>query len=65
MVLANNGLTIKQIQSAIIDDEAMFQNIDTVSQATVDSVLRRNKLRMKQVYRVPFVPGAILKRRSH
>ena len=65
MVLANNGLTTKQIQSAIIDDEAMFQNIDTVSQATVDSVLRRNELRMKQVYRVPFVPGAILKRRSH
>ena len=54
MVLANNALTIKQIKSAIIDDQAMFQNIDTVSLATVDRVLRRNELRMKQVYRVPF-----------
>ena len=49
MVLANNALTIKQIKSAIIDDQAMFQNIDTVSLATVDRVLRRNELRMKQV----------------
>ena len=48
-VLANNELTIKQIKSAIIDDQAMFQNIDTVSLATVDRVLRRNELRMKQV----------------
>ena len=54
MVLANNALTIKQIKSAIIDDQAMFQNIETVSLATVDRVLRRNELRMKQVYRVPF-----------
>ena len=43
-----------QIKSAITDDQAMFQNIDTVSLATVDRVLRRNELRMKQVYRVPF-----------
>ena len=54
MVLANNALMIKQIKSAIIDDQAMFQNTDTVSLATVDRILRRNELRMKQVYRVPF-----------
>ena len=54
MVLANNALTIKQIKTAIIDDQAMFHNIATVSIATVDRVLRRNELRMKQVYRVPF-----------
>jgi len=54
MVLANNALTIKQIRTAIIDDQAMFHNIATVSIATVDRVLRRNELRMKQVYRVPF-----------
>ena len=54
MVLANNALTIKQIKSAIIDDQSMFQNINTVSLATVDRLLRRNTLRMKQVYRVPF-----------
>ncbi|XP_039664144.1 uncharacterized protein LOC120563802 [Perca fluviatilis] len=32
----------------------MFQNIDRVSLSTLDRVLRRNNLRMKQVYRVPF-----------
>ena len=45
----------KQIQSATIDDQDKFLNINTVSLATVDHVLRRNTLRMKQVYRVPFV----------
>src|SRR4029434_11254415 len=38
----------KQIQSATIDDQDIFLNINTVSLATVDCVLRR------QVYRVPF-----------
>src|SRR4029434_4897684 len=44
----------KQIQSATIDDQDIFLNINTVSLATMDCVLRRNTLRMKQVYRVPF-----------
>src|SRR4029434_6844570 len=44
----------KQIQSATIDDQDIFLNINTVSLARVDHVLRRNTLRMKQVYRVPF-----------
>ncbi|KAJ8332377.1 hypothetical protein SKAU_G00425500, partial [Synaphobranchus kaupii] len=54
MVLENNAITITQIQSAIIDDQDIFLNINTVSLATMDRVLRRNTLRMKQVYRVPF-----------
>ena len=54
MVLANNAITIRQIRTAIIDDQAMFQNIATVSMATLDRVLKRNEMRMKQVYRVPF-----------
>ena len=45
---------LKQIQSATIDDQDIFLNINTVSLAPVDCVLRRNTLRMKQVYRVPF-----------
>ncbi len=32
----------------------IFLNIDRVSFSTLDRVLRRNHLRMKQVYRVPF-----------
>src|SRR4029434_2756723 len=41
----------KQIQSATIDDQDIFLNINTVSLATVDCVLRRNTLRIKQVAR--------------
>lgn len=54
MVVANNALTIRQIRNTIINDQVTFPNILTVGQATVDRVLRRNALRMKQIYRVPF-----------
>ncbi|XP_062322268.1 uncharacterized protein LOC134023930 [Osmerus eperlanus] len=54
MVMANNALTIRQIRNTIINDQVTFPNILTVGQATVDRVLRRNALRMKQIYRVPF-----------
>ncbi len=51
MVLENNAITLRQIQRKIIENNDMFQNIDRVS---LYRVLRRNHLRMKQVYRVPF-----------
>ncbi|KAL7405755.1 hypothetical protein ABVT39_006678, partial [Epinephelus coioides] len=54
MVLANNVITPQQIRDAIIADQHIFQNIATVSLSTVDHVLQRNSMRMKQVYRVPF-----------
>lgn len=54
MVGANNAITLKQIQTQITEDQDVFQNIDRVSLSTLDRVLRRNHLRMKQVYRVPF-----------
>lgn len=54
MVLENNAITLRQIQRKIIENNDMFQNIDRVSLSTLDRVLRRNHLRMKQVYRVPF-----------
>lgn len=54
MVLANNVITLRQIRDAIIADQHIFQNIATVSLSTVDRVLQRNSMRMKQVYRVPF-----------
>lgn len=54
MVLENNAITLQQIQRKIIENNDMFQNIDRVSLSTLDRVLRRNHLRMKQVYRVPF-----------
>ena len=54
MVLENNAITLRQIQRKIIENNEIFQNIDRVSLSTLDRVLRRNNLRMKQVYRVPF-----------
>lgn len=54
MVLENNAITLRQIQRKIIENNEIFPNIDRVSLSTLDRVLRRNNLRMKQVYRVPF-----------
>ncbi len=54
MVLENNPITLRQIQRKIIENNEVFQNIDRVSLSTLDRVLRRNHLRMKQVYKVPF-----------
>lgn len=53
MVLENNAITLRQIQQRIIKNNEIFQNIDRVSLSTLDRVLCRNNLRMKQVYRVP------------
>ncbi|ROJ77280.1 hypothetical protein DPX16_0286 [Anabarilius grahami] len=54
MVLENNAITLRQIQRKIIENNKIFPNIDRVSLSTLGRVLRRNNLRMKQVYRVPF-----------
>jgi len=54
MVRENNTITLRQIQTRILADHATFRNIQTVSLSTLDRVLRRNAMRMKQVYRVLF-----------
>ncbi|XP_062339584.1 uncharacterized protein LOC134038006 [Osmerus eperlanus] len=54
MVRENNTITLRQIQTRILADHATFRNIQTVSFSTLDRVLRRNAMRMKQVYRVLF-----------
>ncbi len=54
MVIANNAIRLREIQSAVIEDDNIFGNIESVSIATIDRVLRRNEMRMKQLYNVPF-----------
>ncbi len=54
MVRANNAIRLREIQSAIIEDNNVFQNIQSVSISTIDRVLRRHHMSMKQMYRVPF-----------
>ncbi|XP_039593508.1 uncharacterized protein LOC120516116 [Polypterus senegalus] len=54
MVRENNTIKLREIQLRIIEDHVHFEGIDSVSLSTVDRVLKRNRLRMKQLYRVPF-----------
>ncbi|KAL7871364.1 hypothetical protein SRHO_G00063470 [Serrasalmus rhombeus] len=50
MGIANNAIRLGEIQSAIIDNHDIFENIQSVSISTIDRV----QMRMKQLYRVPF-----------
>ncbi|XP_026098430.1 uncharacterized protein LOC113069519 [Carassius auratus] len=54
MVRANNAMRLREIQRTIIEDNDVFENIRTVSISTIDRVLHRNQMSMKQLYRVPF-----------
>ncbi|KAL1278993.1 hypothetical protein QQF64_025666 [Cirrhinus molitorella] len=54
IVCENNAIKLSEIQQKIIEDHVNFEGINSVSLSTVDRVLKRNRLRMKQLYRVPF-----------
>ncbi|XP_045916972.1 uncharacterized protein LOC123977946 [Micropterus dolomieu] len=54
MVRENNLIRLREIRDKVIADNVNFEGIDDVSLATIDRVLRRQKMRMQQVYRVPF-----------
>ncbi|KAJ8413889.1 hypothetical protein AAFF_G00064870 [Aldrovandia affinis] len=54
MERANNAIRLWKIQGAVIEDEDIVQNIDSVSLSTVDSVLKRNQVHLKQLYKVLF-----------
>ncbi|CAM4623613.1 unnamed protein product [Leuciscus chuanchicus] len=54
MVRANNAMRLREIQRTIIEDNDVFENIHTVNISTIDRVLHRNQMSMKQLYRVPF-----------
>lgn len=54
MVVQNNTIRLKEIQQRVIQDNHLFHNIHQCSLATIDRVLKRNAVRMKQVYKVPF-----------
>lgn len=54
MVIANNSIRLREIQSAIINENNVFANIDSVSISTIDRVLKRHQISVKQLYKVPF-----------
>ncbi|KAK0132354.1 hypothetical protein N1851_032775 [Merluccius polli] len=52
--MANNAITLRQIRTAIIEDNAIFQNVNSISISTTDRILNKHQMTMKQLYRVPF-----------
>ena len=55
IVIANNAITLREIRTIILEDNAgIFQDVNAVSISTIDRVLNRNQMSMKQQYRVPF-----------
>ncbi|XP_019213444.1 uncharacterized protein LOC102077558 [Oreochromis niloticus] len=54
MVIANNAIKLREIQSAVIENHTVFGNIESVSISTIDRVLKKNEIHMKQLYKVPF-----------
>ncbi|KAI7790162.1 hypothetical protein IRJ41_011132 [Triplophysa rosa] len=54
MVVENNAIRLREIKSAFIEDNNIFENIQTVSISTIDRVLKRHQMNMKQLYTVPF-----------
>ncbi|KAL7382378.1 hypothetical protein ABVT39_021351 [Epinephelus coioides] len=54
MVIANNAFHLREIQQRVVEDQQVFRGIDAISISTIDRILKRNHLRMKQAYRVPF-----------
>ena len=54
MVLENDVIRLKEIQQRITEDHDAFQNIESVSLTTIDRVLKRHRIKMKQVTKVPY-----------
>ncbi|XP_032362812.1 uncharacterized protein LOC116674448 [Etheostoma spectabile] len=54
MVLANNAITLNQLQANIVNNHVGFNNIHQVSTSTLARILIKNHIQMKQIYRVPF-----------
>ncbi len=54
ILLQDNIIRLREIQERVIQDNTHFQGINSVSISTIDHVLHCNRMRMKQVYRVPF-----------
>ncbi|XP_073474085.1 uncharacterized protein [Aquarana catesbeiana] len=54
MVFANNAITLRQIRTEILQNNAIFQNVNSISISTIARILKKHQMTMKQIYRVPF-----------
>lgn len=48
MVLQDNAIRLKEIQKRVIEDDSNFGGINNVSLSTIDRVLQRNIMRLRQ-----------------
>lgn len=54
MVVANNEIKLHEIQTRIVADHEIFDNIGSISLTTITRTLSKHRVRMKQLYTVPF-----------
>ncbi|XP_039528626.1 uncharacterized protein LOC120479865 [Pimephales promelas] len=54
MVLQNNLIRLREIKQRVEEDNENFEGINSVSLSTIDRVLKRNLISLKQAYRGPF-----------
>lgn len=54
MVIGNNAIKLREIRDRVLADNITFGNVNTVSTTTIARVLEKHKIRMKQLYTVPF-----------
>lgn len=54
MVVANNAIKLHELQSRIVEDNDMFENVHSISITAIARTLSKHRVRMKQLYTVPF-----------
>lgn len=54
MVIADNEIKLKDIQSRVVEDNLVFGNIAAISITSISRTLAKHRVRMKQLYKVPF-----------
>ncbi|XP_051524775.1 uncharacterized protein LOC127424032 [Myxocyprinus asiaticus] len=54
IVIADNEIKLKDIQSRVVEDNLVFGNIAAISIISISRTLAKQRVRMKQLYKVPF-----------
>ncbi|KAI7796246.1 hypothetical protein IRJ41_019955, partial [Triplophysa rosa] len=54
MVIADNEMKLKDIQSRVVEDNLVFENIAAISITSISRTLAKHRVQMKQLYKVPF-----------
>ncbi|XP_039598918.1 uncharacterized protein LOC120521189 [Polypterus senegalus] len=54
MVIADNEIKLKDIHSRVVEDNLVFGNIAAISISSISRTLAKHRVRMKQLYKVPF-----------